>query len=220
MSGGLDAADSPDEEYAVFMPSIDIEALIHAVGYPGLFAIVFAETGLLIGIFLPGDTLLITAGLVAQRGHLSVWWLVAVLILAAVLGDATGYYIGRRTGPLLFRKEEGRFFRRAHLLKAERFYDRHGGKTIVAARFIGFIRTFAPMVAGAAKMSSRRFFFFNAIGGVLWVLSLTWTGYALGGMVQNIELALMVLFGGAGVISFGPATWRVIKMRRASERAG
>lgn len=200
------------------MPSIDIEALVHAVGYPGLFAIVFAETGLLVGIFLPGDTLLITAGLVAQRGTLSVWWLLPVLILAAVLGDATGYFIGRQTGPLLFRKEEGRFFKRAHLLRAERFYDRHGGKTIVLARFIGFIRTFAPMVAGAAKMPGGRFFFFNAIGGILWVLSLTWTGYALGGVVQDLELALFVLFAGAGVVSFGPAAWRVLKMKRAGAR--
>jgi len=200
------------------MPSIDIEALIHAVGYPGLFAMVFAETGLLIGVFLPGDTLLITAGLVAQRGALSVWWLLPVLILAAVLGDATGYVIGRRTGPMLFRKEEGRFFRRGHLLRAERFYDRHGGKTIVAARFIGFIRTFAPMVAGAAKMPRGRFFFFNAIGGVLWVLSLTWTGYALGGVVENLEMLLLMLFSAGGIISFGPAVWRVAKLRRAGSR--
>ena len=201
------------------MPSIDVQALIHAVGYPGLFAMVFAETGLFIGVFLPGDTLLITAGLVAQRGTLSVWWLLPLLILAAILGDATGYLIGRHTGPLLFRREEGRIFRRAHLLRAERFYARHGGKTIVIARFIGFIRTFAPMVAGAAKMPSHRFFFFNAIGGILWVLTLTWTGYALGGVVQNLELMLLVLFTGAGIISFGPAAWRVMRMRRNASAA-
>lgn len=198
------------------MPSIDIEALVHAVGYPGLFAMIFAETGLLVGIFLPGDTLLITAGLVAQRGTLSLWWLLPLLILAAILGDATGYVIGRRAGPLLFRKEEGRIFKRAHLLKAERFYERHGGKTIVAARFIGFLRTFAPMVAGAARMPQRRFLAFNITGGALWVLSLTGAGYALGGVVGNLEKALLVLFVCAGIISFGPATWRLVRLRRTA----
>ena len=185
---------------------IDIEALINSVGWPGLFLIVFAETGLLIGFFLPGDTLLITAGLLCQRGTLNIagenglWLLIPLLIAAAVLGDAVGYQIGRHMGPRLFTREDSRLFHRSHLEKASAFYDRHGGKTIIIARFLAFIRTFAPTVAGAARMPYERFAFFNVTGAILWVVSMTLAGYFIGKTIPNVELfftGLIVLMVGA-----------------------
>ncbi|MEX2081890.1 MAG: VTT domain-containing protein, partial [Dehalococcoidia bacterium] len=154
---------------------IDLENLVETVGYVGLFIIIFAETGLLVGFFLPGDTLLITAGLLAQRGELNVWLLIPLLILAAIAGDFTGYQIGARSGPLLFRRDDSRFFKRSHLDRARAFYERHGGKTIFLARWLAIIRTFAPTVAGAAEMPYRRFAFFNILGGFTWVLSMVLT---------------------------------------------
>src|SRR5689334_8985946 len=157
----------------------DVEALVKAVGYAGLFAIIFAETGLLIGFFLPGDTLLISAGLLISQDkvNLELWFLIPLLIVAAVVGDAVGYQVGRHAGPRLFRKEDGRIFRKDHLDRAKRFYDKHGGKTIIVARFLAFIRTFAPTVAGAAEMPYPRFAAFNIVGAVLWVTSITLFGY-------------------------------------------
>lgn len=195
------------------MPSIDVEALVHAVGYPGLFAMIFAETGLLIGIFLPGDTLLITAGLVAQRGALSLWWLLPVLIVAAILGDATGYVIGRRAGPLLFRKEEGRIFKRGHLLKAERFYERHGGKTITIAQFMPIVRTFAPVVAGAAAMPYRRFATFNVLGAVLWINSMLFIGFFLVKLVPGLEKRIDLVVAIVIFLSLLPAITAWLKAK-------
>jgi membrane-associated protein len=193
---------------------IDIEALVRAVGYPGLFLIVFAETGLLVGFFLPGDTLLLTAGFLASKDQLELALILPLLIAAAIIGDSVGYAIGKRTGPRLFRREESRVFRRSHLLRAEEFYRRHGGKTIVIARFVGFLRTFAPTVAGAANMSYPRFLAFNVFGGIGWVVTLTMAGYAVGGAVENLELYLGVIFGGAFVLSVAPGLWHVWRLRR------
>ncbi len=203
---------------------VDLESLITAVGYPGLFLIVFAETGLLIGFFLPGDTLLLTTGLLCQRGYLrigdtdGIFFVIPVMIVAAILGDAVGYQIGRKTGPRLFTREDSRFFHRAHLEKAQRFYDRHGGKTIVAARFLAFIRTFAPTVAGAAKMPYRRFVAFNVGGAVAWVLSITLAGYFVGKAVPNIDAFFTVLVVGMVALSVAPAAIAFIRQRRAARR--
>lgn len=199
---------------------IDLEGLIETVGYPGLVLCIFAETGLLVGFFLPGDTLLLSAGILARRGDLSIWWLLPLLTLAAIAGDSTGYAIGRRAGPPLFAREEGRFFRRDHLLRAKAFYERHGGKTILLARFIGFLRTFAPTVAGAVGMSYRRFVFFNIAGGALWVLSLTLLGYAVGNAVDNLDSYLGVIFGIALLLSVSPAIWHILRERRRRAAAG
>lgn len=202
----------------------DIESIINAVGYPGLFLIVFAETGLLIGFFLPGDTLLITVGLACQRGQLSlfgengIWFVIPVLIVAAIVGDAVGYQIGRQAGPRIFTREDSRWFHKRHLERAKSFYDKHGGKTIVAARFLAFIRTFAPTVAGAAQMPYRRFAFFNIIGGVGWVTSLTLLGYFVGTAVPNLEIILVGLVGGMLALSLVPAAWHLQRERRAAAR--
>jgi membrane-associated protein len=197
---------------------IDIEALIQAVGYPGLFFIVFAETGLLVGFFLPGDTLLITAGLLAQRGHLELWALIPLLIVAAVVGDATGYQIGKHAGPRLFTRTDSRWFHRRHLERAKIFYDRHGGKTIVIARFLAVIRTFAPTVAGAAEMPYRRFAAFNIVGGGLWVSTLTVTGYVVGTAIPNLDLFFGVLLGLMVFVSVLPGGWHLLRERRAAQR--
>jgi membrane-associated protein len=167
--------------------SLDLVQLIETVGYAGLFAIIFAESGLFFGFFLPGDSLLLTAGLLASRGILSEFILVPGLFVAAVLGDSVGYWFGAKTGPLIFNREESLLFRRKNLLAAKAFYDKHGGKTITLARFLPFIRTFAPIVAGAAGMNYRRFLAFNFLGAVLWAIGVTMLGYTLGHFFGSIE---------------------------------
>ncbi len=149
-------------------------------GYALLFAIVFSETGLLIGFFLPGDSLLFTVGVVAGAGKLNIVAINILLMVAAVVGDAVGYSLGRKTGMRIFDRPDSRFFKREHLLKTHAFYEKHGGKTIIYARFIPIIRTFAPFVAGVAGMSYPRFLSFNIFGGIGWVLLLTTAGYYLG----------------------------------------
>jgi membrane-associated protein len=175
----------------------DVKGLIQAGGYVGLTAIVFIETGLMVGFFLPGDSLLVTAGLFAAKGDLNIFYLNALLITAAILGDATGYYIGRKLGPALFRKEDSFFFKKKHLIATHEFYEKHGGKTIIIARFVPVIRTFAPVVAGVAGMGYRKFAMFNLVGGVGWVVSMTMLGYTLvkafPATEKHIEVVIIVV---------------------------
>jgi membrane-associated protein len=166
---------------------MNLEQIIITFGYVGLFAIIFAESGLFFGFFLPGDSLLLTAGLLAWKINpetgqpfLNLWVLLIILPVAAVLGDNVGYWFGKKTGPRIFNRENSRFFKRKNLLAAKAFYDRHGGKTLVLARFMPFIRTFVPIVAGAVEMPYRRFFTWNVVGGVLWAIGVTLVGYAIG----------------------------------------
>ncbi len=157
----------------------DLKHLIETIGYVGIGSVVFAESGLLIGIFLPGDSLLITAGLLASQGYFSYPLLAMIVFVAAVAGDAVGYTFGRRVGPKIFSREGSLFFNPEHLKRAEVFYERHGGKAVVIARFMPFLRTFASIVAGVGKMSYPRFAFFNALGALLWAVGLTTLGYVL-----------------------------------------
>jgi membrane-associated protein len=150
-----------------------------AAAFVLLNAVVFTETGLLVGFFLPGDSLLVTAGVVAHLAGWNVGLLIATLCVAAVVGDTVGYGIGAKAGPAIFRRPDGRFFRQSHLMAAKAFYDRHGGKTIIFARFVPIVRTFAPVVAGAARMEYRTFLVYNVIGGVAWVVSMVLFGYTL-----------------------------------------
>ncbi len=170
-----------------FTQLYDVKTLIHTVGYLGLVIIIFAETGLLAGFFLPGDSLLVTAGLFASTGELDIILLNAILIPAAVIGDAVGYWIGHKSGPHLFKKEQSLLFRKDYLIKTHEFYEKYGGITIIIARFIPIIRTFAPTVAGIAQMKYIDFFRYNIIGGALWILSMTLLGYLLGNTIPNIE---------------------------------
>ena len=170
-----------------FRTVYNVPELIRLGGLVGLVAVVFAETGLMVGFFLPGDSLLVTAGVFAAAGRLDIVWLNVALVLAAIAGDATGYWIGYRTGKALYNRPDSLLFRRDHLMKTHEFYEKHGGKTIVIARFMPILRTFAPVVAGAATMTYRRFAVYNIVGGASWVLSMTLIGYFLGRAVPNVE---------------------------------
>ena len=157
----------------------DVRGLVQAGGYIALAIIVFTETGLMVGFFLPGDSLLVTAGLFAAKGDLNIVYLIVLLSICAIAGDATGFEIGKKLGPALFTREDSLLFKKKHLIAAHDFYEKHGGKTIIIARFVPVIRTFAPVVAGMAGMSYRRFALFNIVGGIGWVVSMTMIGYGL-----------------------------------------
>ena len=170
---------------------IDLVELIRAVGYLGIFAIVFSESGLLIGVLFPGDSLLFTAGFLASQGHLYLPTLAATCVIAAIAGDAVGYAFGKKVGRKLFERPDSRYFRREHLLAAERFYERYGAKAIVLARFLPIVRTFAPIVAGVGLMRYRRFAIYNALGALLWGGGVTTAGYALGQAIPDIDRYLV-----------------------------
>lgn len=204
-----------DSLYGLLTGSPD--AIVEAIrwgGYVVLAAIVFTETGLFVGFFLPGDSLLIVAGLVASGGGLSIWLLMLILSLAAIAGDSTGYAIGYRAGPMLFRRERSLLFDPRHLQRTRDFYARHGAKTIVIARFVPIIRTFAPVVAGIGQMEYRRFIFYNVAGGVGWVVSMTMAGYLLGRAIPNIGSYVHVVAIVVIALSFIPIVAEVIRARR------
>jgi membrane-associated protein len=192
----------------------DVQGLIQAFGYLGLSIIVFTETGLMIGFFLPGDSLLVTAGLFAARGDLNIVWLNVLLSFMAIAGDATGYYIGKKLGPALFKREDSLLFKKKHLLAAHDFYERHGGKTIIIARFVPIIRTFAPVVAGIGQMSYRRFAMFNIVGGIGWVFSMTMVGYALLKIFPQAEKHIHIIIVVVIVLSILPGVIEVLRARR------
>ena len=174
----------------------------------------FCETGLLVGFFLPGDSLLVTAGLVASQGKLDIRILTALLMSAAVIGDSVGYGVGYFAGPRLFNKEESFFFRKDHIRRTHEFFEKYGGKTIILARFVPIIRTFAPTVAGVGRMTYRRFLAYNVVGGVLWVASMLFIGYGLGRAVPNIEKHLHLVVAAVIVISFLPLVNEWIQSRK------
>ncbi|MGE3794753.1 MAG: VTT domain-containing protein [Dehalococcoidia bacterium] len=203
---------------------LDLIEIVKWAGYVGLFAIVFAETGLLFGFFLPGDSLLITAGVLATdkfpEHQLSLAVLIPLLIVAAIAGDATGYVIGRQMGPRLFVRDDARFFRRKHLIRAGEFYERHGGKTIVLARFLAIIRTFAPTVAGAAGMKWSTFTFYNVMGGVGWVVSMVLLGYFVGEAIPNLDAFFFGILAVVIGVSLAPAAIHLWRERAATRRTG
>ena len=164
------------------------DELIRWGGYFVLVVVVFAETGLLAGFFLPGDSLLVTAGLLAAvEGTVNIWLLIVFLSLAAVTGDSFGYWIGYHAGPRIFSREDSIFFHKNHLVRTKKFYDKYGAKTIVFARFVPIVRTFAPTVAGVGRMEYKRFLFYNVAGGIGWVMSMVLAGFFLGRSIPNIE---------------------------------
>lgn len=179
-------------------------------------SIVFAESGLLIGFFLPGDTLLFTAGFFAAQGHLPLAGVLLVIFFAAVIGDNVGYTIGRKTGPRLFRKKDGIIFRQEYIAHAEAFYQKHGGKTIILARFVPIVRTFAPLVAGVGKMSHKKFFFYNVVGAGIWTGLIVMLGYWLGSLIDPhvMERAIVLAISLAMVFTFGPTLYHLFKEPR------
>jgi len=189
----------------------DLVSLIETVGYIGLFLIVLAESGLFFGFFLPGDSLLLTAGLLASRGQLDITILVIALPIAAILGDSIGYWFGKRAGPHIFTRENSLLFRRGNLLAARAFYERHGGKTIVLARFMPFIRTFAPIVAGAVEMKYSKFLLFNVVGGLLWGAGVTAAGYYLGQTIPDLDRYFLAIVAAVIFVSALPAMVHMLK---------
>lgn len=198
--------------------------IIAQAGYVVLILVVFAETGLAAGFFFPGDSLLVVAGIFAAKGDLNVFILLGTLFIAAVVGDAVGYLTGAKMGPRLFKQQKSLLFRPSHLQKAQAFYDKYGGKTIIIARFVPIVRTFAPIVAGAAQMPYRRFVVFNVVGGLLWVFSMILGGYFLGSALESrfgikldehIEKIVIVVV----LLSLIPIVVELIKSRREKAHA-
>jgi len=181
------------------------DELIRWGGYVVLVIIVFAETGLLAGFFLPGDSLLVTAGLIAAVDNsLNIWILNLLLCVAAIAGDTTGYWIGYHLGPKIFNREDSFFFHKDHLLRTKKFYEKYGSKTIVIARFVPIVRTFAPTVAGVGRMEYKHFLTYNVAGGIGWVMAMTFGGYFLGRSIPNIEKQIHWVIGIVILISFLP----------------
>ena len=198
----------------------DVRAIIAWGGYVGLTAIIFAETGLLIGFFLPGDSLLVTAGLLAATtGVFNVWLLGLLLTVASILGNTAGYAIGKATGPRLFSREDSLLFNKKHLYRAREFYERHGGKTVIIARFMPIVRTFVPVVAGMGQMGYRRYTIYNIAGGLGWIWSMLFIGYFLGsyipGIDQHIEPVIIVVV----LLSLLPGIIGWLKARRDAKTA-
>jgi membrane-associated protein len=206
-----------DQVLEFFQRLRDVQALVAWAGYVGLTAIIFAETGLLVGFFLPGDSLLVTAGLFASqpRYELDVVWLGALLTVASIVGNAVGYWIGLVSGPRLFTREESLLFKPKYLRQAAAFYEKHGGKTIILARFMPIVRTFVPVVAGAAGMSLARYTLYNVVGGVLWIWSMLLTGFFLGRYIPGIGEHIEKLIIAIVALSLLPIAIHWLKARRA-----
>jgi membrane-associated protein len=193
---------------------VNPKSLIETFGTIGLLVIIFAESGLLVGFFLPGDSLLFTAGLLASQGHLNLPVVLIGCFLAAVAGDQVGYVFGSRVGPALFRRPNSRFFHRSHLDRAQQYFEAQGAKTVLLARFIPVVRTFAPILAGVGRMRYRTFVAFNVVGGLLWAVGVTTLGYTLGKSVKNVDHYLLPIIGVIVVVSFVPVVREALRLRR------
>ncbi len=201
------------------MVFLDPRDLLITFGTIGLFAIVFAESGLFFGFFLPGDSLLFTAGLFAAQGTLSLPVILVGCFVAAVAGDQVGYLFGKRVGPALFRRPNSRFFRQEYVERAQQFFGRYGAKTIVLARFVPIVRTFAPILAGVGRMPYRTFVTFNVVGGLLWAIGVTLLGYALGEMIPDIDTYLLPIIAVIIALSLIPIALEWRRNRRAKASA-
>jgi membrane-associated protein len=197
---------------------LEPKELLETFGALGLFLIVFAESGLLIGFFLPGDSLLVTAGLLSSQGHLpALPILLAGCFLAAVAGDQVGYVFGRKVGPALFRRPDSRIFKQEYVEKAQAYFEDHGSKTIVLARFVPVVRTFAPIVAGVGRMHYQTFVTYNVLGALLWAVGVTSLGYALGSAVPDIDKYLLPVIAVVIFVSLIPIGLEILRARRGDK---
>jgi membrane-associated protein len=192
----------------------DVRGMIEWGGTAFVCLVIFVETGLFVGFFLPGDSLLVTAGVFAGAGHLKLAWLLSLVTLCAIAGDQLGYLIGWRAGKTLYQRKDSRFFKQRHLEQAHEFYERNGGKTIILARFLPIVRTFCPPVAGAAKMNYGRYLIYDIVGGFSWVWGMTLLGYTLGRTVPNIDKRIHYIIAAVIVVSFLPAAYHAWKSRQ------
>ena len=204
----------------LFHQLTDVRQLVQAGGYIGLTVIIFAETGLLIGFFLPGDSLIVTAGLFASQPQfgLHLWLLGLLLTVAAILGNSLGYAIGKYSGPRLFTRDDSMLFKKKHLIRAHEFYQKHGGKTLVLARFMPIVRTFVPVVAGMAEMDYRSYTAYNVLGAVLWIWSMLFVGYVLGRYIPGVEHHIEKVIIAVIIVSLLPGliSWRRERARAAA----
>lgn len=207
----------------LFHQLTDVRHLVQAGGYVGLTVIIFAETGLLIGFFLPGDSLIVTAGLLAAQPQfgLRIWLLGLLLTVAAILGNSLGYAIGRYSGPRLFTRDDSLLFKKKHLFRAHEFYQQHGGKTLVLARFMPIVRTFVPVVAGMAEMDYKSYTAYNVLGAVLWIWTMLFVGYVLGRYIPGVERHIEEVIIAVIFISLLPGliSWRRGRARAAAAAA-
>jgi len=197
---------------------MDLVELIKAAGYFGLFGIIFAESGLFFGFFLPGDSLLFTAGFLASQGYLDIWLTTILVFVAAVAGDSVGYAFGKKIGPAIFRKENSKFFNKENLLRTEKFYEKNGPKTIIIARFLPVVRTFAPIVAGVGNMSYSKFIRYNIVGGFIWTFGLMFAGYFLGRTIPGVDKYLLPIILLIIFLSIAPSIFHILKERRAPKK--
>jgi membrane-associated protein len=196
----------------------NVRGLIEWGGTLLVCVVVFVETGMFVGFFLPGDSLLVTAGVFAGAGRLQIAELLTFVTLCAIAGDQLGYWIGRRAGKTLYERRDSHFFKKKHLQRAHEFYEANGGKTIILARFVPIIRTFCPPVAGAARMSYRRYLAYDVVGGFLWVWGMILLGFTLGKTIPNVDKKIHYVIAAVIVASFIPAVYHAMKARSA-ERA-
>ncbi len=195
----------------IFNSIYDVKSLVMWAGYVGLFAIIFAETGLLVGFFLPGDSLLVTAGLFAATGELNILYLNLLLIPAAVLGNSAGYWIGYKSGPRLFKREQSLLFRKDYLIRTKLFYEKHGASTMIITRFMPILRTFAPIVGGIGQMNYKKFTYYNLIGAIGWIISMTFIGFFLGRTIPNIDKHIEKVIVVVVFLSLLPAIIKYLK---------
>lgn len=195
----------------LFNSIYDVKALVMWAGYVGLILIIFAETGLLVGFFFPGDSLLVTAGLLASIGDFNIIFLNLFLIPAAILGNSAGYWIGLKSGPKLFKREQSLLFRKDYLIKTQHFYEKHGGFTIFISRFMPFFRTFAPIVAGIGKMKYSKFLYYNIVSAIAWVLSMTLIGFYLGRVIPDVDKHIEKVIVVIVFLSLLPAIYKYLK---------
>lgn len=197
---------------------IDVTSLIQSGGLLVIALIVYAESGMMVGFFLPGDTLLISAGILAASGQFPIELTIGVIAAAAVLGDNTGYIIGKTAGKRLFRKKDGIIFRQEYVLRAEKFYEKHGAKTLLIAHYVPIVRSFAPLVAGIARMNRVQFFIYDLIGAVSWAVILTLLGYWFGSRIPHLESYIHYVLLGVIVLSFGPVVWHIVRDPKIREK--
>ncbi|OGM21138.1 hypothetical protein A2714_04875 [Candidatus Woesebacteria bacterium RIFCSPHIGHO2_01_FULL_38_9] len=189
------------------IPHLNLLELIKTVGYVGIFAIVFAESGLFFGFFFPGDSLLFTAGFLASQGFLDIRILVPLMVVAAISGDSTGFWMGGKFGKWLMARRESFFFKKEYIEKAHKFYEKHGGKALVLARFVPAVRTFVPIVAGMADMEYKKFISYNVVGGLIWGAGMTLAGYYLGKSIPDADKYLLPIVASIIILSVLPGVW-------------
>lgn len=203
-------------DFLGWLKEIASQETLQNIGHIGIWAIIFIESGLLVGFFLPGDSLLFTAGILASAGHLNIYYLLIGGTVAAITGDSLGYYLGKKFGPKIFTRDDSRLFHKDHIDKAKEYFNKYGPISIFLARFIPFIRTFTPVMAGVGRMEYSTFIFYNVFGGIFWVASMTLFGFFLGSVIPDIDQYVLPIVGAIIIISIIPAVIGLLKNKKTT----